>query len=56
MLNSMAKQKNPHAVALGRKGGQARVAKGFSSLTDEERSEMARKANEARWGKPKAKK
>jgi hypothetical protein len=43
------KRKNPHAVALGRKGGlkggPARAAK----LTQEERSESARKAVQARW-------
>jgi hypothetical protein len=41
--------KNPHAVALGRrgglKGGRARAEK----LTAEERSAMARRAAEARW-------
>ncbi|NQT35847.1 MAG: hypothetical protein HQ581_00070 [Planctomycetes bacterium] len=43
--------KNPAAVALGRlggkKGGKARAAK----LTKEERSEIARKAARARWGR-----
>lgn len=43
--------KDPAAVALGRKGGlkggKARAAK----MTPEERSEAARKAAEARWGK-----
>jgi hypothetical protein len=41
--------KNAHAVALGRlggaKGGKARAAK----LTAEQRSEIARRAAEARW-------
>ena len=41
--------KNPNAVALGRlggkKGGKARAAK----LTSEQRSEIARKAAQARW-------
>lgn len=41
--------KNPAAVALGRlggkKGGKARAAK----LTKEQRSEIARKAAQARW-------
>lgn len=46
----MAK-KNPAAVALGRLGGRAKVAKGFSALTADERQENARKAAEARWGK-----
>jgi hypothetical protein len=43
--------KNPHAVALGRlggmKGGKARAEK----LTKKRRSEIARKAAQARWGK-----
>lgn len=43
------REKNPHAVALGRlggkKGGKARAAK----LTAEERREIARKAAAARW-------
>lgn len=47
------KEKNPHAVALGRlgglKGGKARIAK----LTPQERSELARKAVLSRWAKAK---
>lgn len=43
--------KNPAAVALGRlgglKGGKARA----KSLTAEQRSEIAKKAAEKRWGK-----
>lgn len=46
-LNSQGK--NPNAVALGRlggkKGGKARAAK----LPPEQRSEIARRAAEARW-------
>jgi hypothetical protein len=45
----MGKKKNPHAVALGRKGGlkggPARAAK----LTPEERRASAKKAAQARW-------
>jgi len=45
--------KNPHAVALGRrggaKGGKARAA----ALTAAERRAIARKAAEARWSKAK---
>ena len=48
-----ATKKNPAAVMLGRlgglKGGYARAAK----MTDEERSESARKAVTARWAKAK---
>jgi hypothetical protein len=44
--------KNPAAVELGRqgglKGGRARAEK----LTPERRSEIARKAAQARWSKP----
>ena len=47
------KRKNPAAVALGRKGGLkggfARAAK----MTKIERSESARRAAEARWGRKK---
>ena len=43
--------KNPHAMALGRlgglKGGKARMEK----LSPEQRTEIARKAAMARWGK-----
>jgi hypothetical protein len=39
--------KNPAAVSLGRKGGQARA----KNLSPQERSEAARKAVEARWAK-----
>jgi len=46
------KQKDPNAVALGRKGGKARLQK----LTPERRSEIARKAVTARWARAKTKK
>ena len=42
----MAK-KNPHAVALGRKGGKARLR----TMSAEERSARARQAVAARWAK-----
>jgi len=38
--------KDPAAVALGKRGGKARAAK----MSPEERSEAARKAARARWG------
>jgi len=44
----MAK-KNPHAVALGRKGGTARAA----NLSKEELSAQGRNAVLARWAKKK---
>jgi hypothetical protein len=53
VLSQMAKRKNPHAVALGRKGGIKGGAKGgkatAATRTPEERSEAARKAVKARW-------
>jgi hypothetical protein len=41
----MAKKKNAAAVALGRKGGKARLR----TMTAEERSERARAAVLSRW-------
>jgi len=47
------RKKNPHAVALGKlggpKGGRARA----EALSPERRSEIARLAADARWGKHK---
>lgn len=42
-------QKNPHAVALGRKGGRKGGAARAKKLTAAERSESARRAVLARW-------
>jgi len=44
--------KNPAAVALGRRGGKARL----TTMTAEQRQEIARKAVNARWAKAKKKK
>jgi hypothetical protein len=44
-MRKMAKKKNPAAVALGKRGGKARLTK----MTPEERTEVARKAATARW-------
>lgn len=56
VVNTMAKKKNPHAVALGKmggaKGGNIRAAK----LTAEQRSDIARKAVLVRWAKERKKK
>lgn len=41
------KRKNPHAAALGRKGGKAR----WQGVPKEERSEILRRAVQARWAK-----
>ena len=46
------KRKDPAAVALGRKGGKARL----KTMTPEERSELARQAAAKRWAKAKKKK
>ena len=43
--------KNPNAVALGRLGGKKGGPATASKLTPEQRSEKARKAAQARWGK-----
>jgi len=41
--------KNPAAVALGRLGGAAKVPKGFSALSAEERKANASAAAKKRW-------
>ena len=46
------KEKDPNAVALGRKGGKARL----QTMTPEQRREAARKAVMARWAKIRTKK
>lgn len=47
------KRKNPAAVELGRLGGLKKVPKGVAVLSEKERSERARAAAQARWGKAK---
>jgi hypothetical protein len=42
-------KKNPTAAEMGKRSGKARMKK----LTPEQRSEIARKAARARWGKGK---
>jgi hypothetical protein len=44
-------EKDPAAVALGRRGGLKGGAARAKALTSEQRKESARKAAEARWGK-----
>ena len=53
MADAAAKpaKKNPHAVALGRKGGKKGGPARAANMTPEERSESARKAVLARWEK-----
>ncbi len=45
------REKDPAAVALGRKGGKKGGKSRMEQLSPEERSELARKAARARWGK-----
>jgi hypothetical protein len=49
-----AKKKNPAAVALGRKGGKKGGPARAAKLTPAQRSDIARKAVQARWAKSKA--
>ncbi len=42
--------KDPHAVALGRKGGLKGGAARAARLTKEQRVEIAKRAAAARWG------
>ena len=45
----MALRKNAAAVSLGRRGGKAKVPKGFSAMDPEKRRELARAAAKKRW-------
>ncbi len=45
-------KKNPHAVALGRKGGKVGGKARAKALTAEQRREIAKAAAQARWHKP----
>jgi len=47
--------KNPHAVALGRRGGKRGGKARWEGVSPKERSELARKAVQARWEKAKKK-
>ena len=45
-------EKNPHAVALGKRGGSKGGKARASKLSAEERRQIAAKASAARWRKP----
>ncbi len=45
--------KNPHAVALGRKGGKIGGKRRAQNLTAEQLSEIGRKGADTRWKKAK---
>ena len=55
MIPVAKKRKNPHAVALGRRGGKKGGPARAAGMTPEERSESARRAVLARWAKHKLK-
>jgi hypothetical protein len=48
---SMAKKKNPAAVALGRLGGKKSAQGRMEKISPEERKEIARNAAKVRWAK-----
>lgn len=56
IFSLMAKRKNAAAVALGKLGGAARVPKGISMLSEEERRAIAMKGVAARIKKAGGKK
>jgi hypothetical protein len=45
-------EKDPAAVALGRKGGEKGGRARADRMTPEERTEAARRAAQARWSRP----
>lgn len=46
-------KKNPHAVALGRKGGRVGGPARAAALSPQKRKAIAKKAAEARWNREK---
>lgn len=48
-MASAKKKKDPHAVAMGRKGGLKGGKARWEGVSPEQRSEIARKASLARW-------
>ena len=52
-MTRMPKKKNPHAVALGKRGGSKGGKLRAEKLSPERRREIARKAVLARWAKHK---
>jgi hypothetical protein len=53
VAEATAPAKNPHAVALGRKGGKLGGPARAAAMTPSQRSASARKAATARWAKSK---
>ncbi len=51
ICSTMAKRKNPMAVALGRRGGKKSAAGRMKKISPARRSEIARNAVKARWAK-----
>jgi hypothetical protein len=56
-MTTPKRTKNPHAVALGRRGGIAAAGAGaavrFAAMTPDERRKLAKKAAAARWSSKK---
>jgi hypothetical protein len=51
-METKGDEKDPAAVALGRKGGKKGGKARAAKLTPEQRSEAAKKAADARWQRP----
>jgi hypothetical protein len=51
----MTKKKNPHAVALGRRGGKKGGKARWKDMSPEDRSEFMRRAVQERWRKQRKK-
>jgi hypothetical protein len=56
VYGDMAKRKDPHAVAMGRKGGKKGGVARWRDVSPEERSIILRRAVQARWAKARARK
>ena len=51
LRRTVAKKKNPHAVALGKRGGKKGGKARWEGVSPQERSAILRRAVEARWKK-----
>jgi hypothetical protein len=50
-MANMAKRKDPHAVAMGKKGGKKGGKARWRGVSPQERSDILRRAAQARWAK-----
>jgi hypothetical protein len=50
-MTTATEEVRAYLAEIGRKGGRAKVPKGFATLSDDQKSQNAKKAIAARWGR-----